>query len=241
MIYLILKMFVYLLVALGLGAAAGWLWRNREAVAREDRLERLLVDARSRVPQMDTTLRARDDRIAVLERELAARDEALEEQARQLAERDSALESLKRTAPPIPVRGVSGARSAPIDSDTPDDELTLHSGDPNDSTPLPVPRDLANSEDSLTDDDPASRAGAELAARLEETRRQLDDRQRELAAEQRKVAELTRERELQARSLRALEQQLEFAREEAGTAPAAAPPEDHPVEDCASARRSASG
>ena len=90
MIYLILKMFFYLVMALGLGAAAGWLLRNLLAAKTEEELQRQLLDTRARVPQMETLMRTRDEQIKRLKLDL-------DEKETQRKSAETELESLQRT------------------------------------------------------------------------------------------------------------------------------------------------
>lgn len=157
MIYLIGKIFIYLLIALGIGAAAGWLWRNLQAVDRESALERALMELRRRLPQIEMALRKRDEQLDAAHAELRAREEALSHQAELAAERDRLTEELERMR----------AQPAP----------------------------------------------AADARELAEARETVERLNKALQAEQRRVEELSRERELQNRALVALEQQLDMARD----------------------------
>jgi hypothetical protein len=89
MIYLALQISIYLLAALALGVAAGWLWRHRDAAAEQQALERRLIDSGHRLPSMEAALRDRDARIAGLEQSLAERNDVID---RALGERDLVLE-----------------------------------------------------------------------------------------------------------------------------------------------------
>ncbi|MAT84868.1 MAG: hypothetical protein CMD39_11335 [Gammaproteobacteria bacterium] len=239
MIFLIAKIFVYLLLALGLGAAAGWLWRHQQATGREAELEKALLDARSRLPQMETALRAREERVEVLGRELAARDEAVAAHEETVAARDRAVTELERACADLRQRlaeiEAAGTPETP-DHTAAEDELALHPGDPHagdtvvaaDPAPasdahgapvtLPEQPGLAadGADQSADAGTPPTVTEAEieaLEAELEETRAALASAQNALAGEQRRVTELTRERELQHHALKALEQQLELAQE----------------------------
>jgi chromosome segregation ATPase len=182
-IFLIAKIFVYLLVALGLGVAAGWLWRNLQAAGRETDIERSLMETRSRVPQLETALRARDERLEAALAEIEALQADVAGQAGLLAERDSIIAKLERNCAELRERVDAGAvaEAAPADADA---------------------------------EAAADGARRDLEMALAAVRDELERAQRTLTAEQRRVAELTRERELQRRSLDALEQQLDLARED---------------------------
>jgi IMP dehydrogenase/GMP reductase len=62
-IYLIFKMFVYLILAGGIGGPAGWLLRNLQAQQSEEKARRVVTDAKSKVPQLESLLRGRDEQV----------------------------------------------------------------------------------------------------------------------------------------------------------------------------------
>ncbi|MEM8767734.1 MAG: hypothetical protein AAGE43_09845 [Pseudomonadota bacterium] len=74
MIYLILKMFFYLLLALLAGGAAGWVLRHIMAAKQDEDMQRTLADARARVPQFESLIRSRDEQINRLKDELKDKD-----------------------------------------------------------------------------------------------------------------------------------------------------------------------
>jgi len=163
-IYLVIRIFVYLLFALALGVAAGWLWRNREAAGHHGALERALMDSRARLPQMETALRASEARLDAVMAELEAREEELATRHERLTAERHRAEELERACAVLEARLEAAAVASPP----------------------PEPQA-----------DPG----------------ELERMRRALAAEQRRVEELGRERELQRGALAALEQQLELARE----------------------------
>jgi predicted RNase H-like nuclease (RuvC/YqgF family) len=73
-IFLILKMFVYLLLALAAGVGAGWVLRHIAAAKQEEDMQRTLADARARVPQFESLIRSRDEQIKRLKEELKEKD-----------------------------------------------------------------------------------------------------------------------------------------------------------------------
>lgn len=236
MMFLVAKIFIYLLLALGLGAAAGWLWRNLQAVTREVALERQLIETRGRMPQLESAMRSREQQLQTALADLKARDEAIAEQQAAVAERDRLAAELARTAEDL--RRRRDAESAAPAAAGEDQELTLHPGNPGEDaepsaaegTGLTAAAALrvesaasAEPSPSVAEAQAAARS-AELAAahaaerdalqqQLGETTAELERVRKSLTTEQRRVEELTRERELQNLSLRALEQQLEIARE----------------------------
>ncbi|MFU8813730.1 MAG: hypothetical protein ACNA7W_00175 [Pseudomonadales bacterium] len=238
MIYLIGKMFVYLLLSLGLGVGAGWLLRNIQATLREETLERQLMEARSRLPQMETALRKQEDRLGGLRGELRARDEALADHAEQLAARDRAVAELERNCAELNKRLAAADRVGGAASTVAaDDELELHPGDPEVAQargPSANQASAGGASAGGASAGGASAAAAEpaIAARTDhvpghgsassDPGTELAQARQALEAERQRIEGLMRERELQNASLRALEQQLELAREAAAAAPLAA-------------------
>jgi len=90
-IYLALKIFVYLALALCLGGVGGWLLRNLGAMRREEALGRELQEARRNLPALrdaldlrDVALAERDESISALEARLAAQQAVAAEAMTQL-------------------------------------------------------------------------------------------------------------------------------------------------------------
>jgi len=172
-IYLIVKMIVYLLCALVLGAVAGWLWRNVQAAAREQTLERQVMDARGRLPPLEARLENAERQLAAARDVLAGRDETVRLRNRE-------IEGLERTVLELQRRLADAQVAAPR-----------------------LGEDAAVAPDRVAALEGALRAAG---AELEQVRAAL-------AAEQRRVEGLMRERDLQHASLRALEQRLKIAQE----------------------------
>lgn len=111
MMFLILKIFVYLCVALGMGGGAGWLLRHLAAQKELEEMQRSLQESMAKVPKLESMVRARDERIKSLSNAQADQDEALkgsrvqdEQAARTLREKDleiarlqSRIETMQRT------------------------------------------------------------------------------------------------------------------------------------------------
>ena len=74
MIFLILKIALYLLLATIAGGAAGWVLRHLAAARQEEEMQRTLADARARVPQFESLIRSRDEQINRLKDELKDKD-----------------------------------------------------------------------------------------------------------------------------------------------------------------------
>ena len=64
MIFLLVKMFVYLVLAAIVGGGAGWLLRNLQAQKLEEDANRSANDAKSKLPQLESLLRSRDEQVA---------------------------------------------------------------------------------------------------------------------------------------------------------------------------------
>ena len=66
-------MFVYLVLAGAIGVAAGWLLRNLQAQQSEEMARRQVHDAKSKMPQLESLLRGRDEQITKLKEEIRER------------------------------------------------------------------------------------------------------------------------------------------------------------------------
>jgi septal ring factor EnvC (AmiA/AmiB activator) len=195
-IYLILKIFAYLICGLAIGVAAGWLWRNVQAAAREHTLERQLMDSRGRLPPLETSLRTCEERLGGLRGELRSRDETLHLRNREIDGLEHTCAELRQSLEAADQRladAVAAERRAARA-----DAARLAAKAASEATP----RDTAR----VRELESALKAAV---AELEETRAALE-------AEQRCMAGLVRERELQHAALQAMEQRLEMAREQQG-------------------------
>jgi chromosome segregation protein len=239
-IYLILKIFFYLFVALALGSAGGWLARNLVAARREDELQKAVTEARARVPQFESLMRARDQqvqrlkddnkdkdqRIAELTSQAHTLEESLRGKQRELARAASRNEALE-------LDGASGVASTdgsmespgrPGDLERLTEELARARRETADAVAeaaaaeaelARLRRDAGgrNAGGETTVDGAALERIKELEARLEQTADEHERLNRTLETERRRIAQLERERELQNRSLRVLHEQLEVERE----------------------------
>lgn len=96
MIYLIMKMFVYLAVALLAGFGAGWLTRNLMAAKKEDELHRTVSETKSRVPQFESLMRTRDEQMKTLRQELKEKDARIGELHEEMDAQDKTLKDKDR-------------------------------------------------------------------------------------------------------------------------------------------------
>ena len=179
MIFLILKIFVYLLLALAAGIGAGWLLRHMAATKQEEDMQRTLADARARVPQFESLIRSRDEQIKRLKEELRDKDVRINGLVDDVREAELSLKDRDRE-----LKAVTARQETLIDT-------------------AEAPVDPGATEDLK----------AELEARLEQKTEEYERLARSLEDEQRRIAELERERALQNQSLRVLHQQLELAEE----------------------------
>lgn len=261
MIFLILKMFIYLFLALVAGAGAGWILRHIAASKQDEEMQRTLSDARARVPQFESLIRSRDEQITRLKEDLKdkdvringlldeARDSEKElkeklREARELAARNQTLEVPESTDSAVE-RGETLAVEDDVITDSSITGSPAAEGSATDIQPLKeeivrLEQELSGAR-SQAADAMAEAAAAEaevvtlkaaleragkaegggqgsddvrdLEARLQQKATEYDRLAGELETEQRRVAELERERELQNRSLQVLHQQLELERE----------------------------
>ncbi|MEM1230103.1 MAG: hypothetical protein AAGI15_06160 [Pseudomonadota bacterium] len=264
MMFLILKIFVYLVIALLLGGAAGFLLRQLKAQSEAEELQRNLQDAKSKIPQLESLLRARDERIRQLSKSAEAHSEATkgsrvqdEEHARQLREKEMELQRLRsrvasleqeRTdglidgemlTPADPVENTAQQAAAqpapqvaaqpalqaePVPQATAEDGGAVEpAGETDDVLIVELHQEIERLKEELAgaaialevaqDNGALEQELRELRARLRQKAEDYERLQSQLEHEQRKVAELERERELQNKSLKVLHQQLEMARE----------------------------
>lgn len=237
MIYLILKIFGYLLVALLAGFASGWLFRNLVAIKKGEEQQSSLNDARSKLPQFESLLRGRDTQVNALKDDLekkeqnicdlmdAAREkeQALLKKTRELKRltkqglpdddsilEDADLETRSAEMPSIDEGEVTQARGAQTEA------LKMQIADLEKELEQAVQASLQAEAGALantTDADRDSNQVRELEARLRQQARDFERLSKSVQQERRKVVELERERELQHRSLQVLHQQLELERD----------------------------
>jgi chromosome segregation ATPase len=231
--FLILKISVYLLLALLAGMAAGWVLRHVSASTRDEELQKTLADARARVPQFETLLRSRDNQIARMRETQGERDEQIGALTERVRELEQSLKEKERALQRQ--RAVSGPATPGSDSKI-SAEGTGSDGDAGRIAELErqLEEACAQAGDAMAEAAATESELITLKARLErmtdgggqslEEMREVAERlnqktidyerlKNELEQERRRVAELERERELQNKSLQVLHQQLELERE----------------------------
>lgn len=104
MIFLILKIFVYLLLALLAGGVAGWVLRHIAAAKQDEEMQRTLADARARVPQFESLIRSRDEQIKRLKEDLKDKDVRINSLLDEAREKENALKENVREARQLAAR-----------------------------------------------------------------------------------------------------------------------------------------
>ncbi|MEM7078859.1 MAG: hypothetical protein AAF513_09545 [Pseudomonadota bacterium] len=218
MIFLVLKIFVYLLLAAAIGGAAGWLLRNLQAQKTEEDAQRAVHDAKSKVPQLETLLRSRDDQNKKLKLEVTERKGELQSMEQALRTAEQKQREQERELARLRTQGNSGAHKT---ADISELDFTDEQPSPavNDERVDQLKAQVISLQDELerraaqSVDEPLHEVETEaLRLQLANVERQLTRAQQDLALEREKVQELERERELQNKSLQVLHQQLEMER-----------------------------
>ncbi len=243
MIYLILKIFGYLLIALLAGFASGWLLRNLLAVKKDEELHSSLNDARAKLPQFESLLRGRDQQVKGLKDDLETKDQKIRELMNAANETKKALlkktQDLKRltkqpTTNDAIVLADADIENTSANTSSNEEGEILDKGEAaadyarqTEALKMQVAgleRELeqavqatlqaeANALADTTDADWDSGQVQELEARLRQQAQDFERLSKSLEQERRKVAELERERVLQHKSLQVLHQQLELERD----------------------------
>jgi hypothetical protein len=219
-IYLIFKMFVYLILAGGIGGAAGWLLRNLQAQQSEEKARRAVTDAKSKVPQVESLLRGRDEQVTKLKEEV--RERRIENKA--LAEEIKAGEKKANELQREANRWRQSAETKKEFSiDDRSDEESEHGAD---ELIAELSGEITLLKEQLAEGEhaaPHSQAYQEryelVSAELDASRLQtsqmekaMDTAQTDLKRNQQTLSVLERERELQNKSLKVLHQQLDLER-----------------------------
>lgn len=210
MIYLLLQMFVYLVVAAAMGAAAGWLWRNLAAQKTDEDARRQVNESKSKLPQLESLLRSRDEQLGKLKDQLSeikkqAKTESRQhnELQQQLRKQDQEIHRLKNSS-----ASTNSANEFLLDEvshQVEDSELQ--------EKYLVVAAELeALQMQQKAREQEFSQLQRGLVGKVEELTMQLTSANQELSLEKDKVSELEREQELHSKSLLVLHQQLEMER-----------------------------
>ena len=219
MIFLIGKMFVYLVLAAGIGGAAGWLYRNLQAQRTEESAARAVNDAKAKLPQLESLLRGRDEQITKLKEQLKESKADLGAQAQEARGLEQQLREQERLAK----RWEQSAKAKQTDSVEDYDLDADESGDTDDLiAELSLEISRLKSELASAQTQPQASTGSDetllqvevedLRANLRKAESDLEAALADLKHEQNRNSELERERDLQAKSMKVLHQQLDLER-----------------------------
>ena len=218
MTFLIVKILAYLVTAGVIGFAAGWLFRNLQGQKVAEQAQRSVHDAKSKVPQLESLLRGRDDQIKKLKEEAKEYREALKAKDQEVADKERELMEQKRETNKYK-QSQEAKKEFSFDGDDEDDASDLIAELSREITSLKAELKVAEATTtgaSLTEPQLDTAVfETEITALRDETIRlkdALQDASANLEREQSTVAELERERELQNKSLKVLHQQLELER-----------------------------
>ena len=169
MIYLIMKMFVYLAVALLAGFGAGWLMRNLMAGKKEEEMQRTLSETKSRLPQFESLMRSRDEQMKTLRQELKDKDARIGELHEEMGMQDKTLKDKDRE-----LRNAQG-RLAAVDPDetASDSHSELSEVDMTGGKPLDY-ADVDVDVDADTNTDTNSSSDHELAVEVRRLEREVE-------------------------------------------------------------------
>jgi len=223
MMFLIGKIFIYLLLAGGIGGAAGWLARNLQAQRTEENAQRSVTDVKAKLPQLESLLRGRDEQIQKLKAEIADRKAAASELEQELRAGEQTLREQQRVSArlqqTVDARQSKSLTDFDLSADGEQDTDTTDT----DNLIAELSAEIARLKAQLAEPAPlqATTDADETLLQIEtealrnklvSTEGKLNAIHADLLQEQNKVSELERERELQNKSLQVLHQQLELER-----------------------------
>ena len=91
MIYLVLNIALFLIVAAGIGFGVGWVLRQQTGANQESEMRRGTMEIKSRIPQLETTIRNRDREMTRLNLELQDSQARIPELAQSMRDRDAVV------------------------------------------------------------------------------------------------------------------------------------------------------
>ncbi|MCP5179981.1 MAG: hypothetical protein H6993_06150 [Pseudomonadales bacterium] len=208
MIYLVGRIFLYLLVATLIGGVAGWQLVRRRMQRQLDLERRTVSAARLELSQREQELTRLSQRVDELESLPAAVPSAdtveVEALRDQLAQRFAELDAMRRAFEELKQEQAS----AHMNEEAGNNLITvLHA----EIARLRAENEALKEARPKSPDD-LTMMVRDLEGRLVRKLNEIDRLQQSLAGEERKVLELERERELQDKSLHVLHQQLELER-----------------------------
>jgi len=224
MIFLIVKIFVYLVVAAITGGAAGWLMRNLQAQKSEEETTRAMNDAKSKLPQLEAIVRGRDDLLKKAKTELDQAKNELNEQVKENKSNQQKAREQERELKRL-------QQSAEAHSATDSSSLVME-GEGLDGDANGLIAELSQEINRLKAElDAGGAAGGQGVAKpdavdeslmqvefdarqvqLNSVERKLSRAEKDLSSERDKLREFYCERELQTNSIHVLHQQLEMER-----------------------------
>lgn len=219
MTFLILKILLYLILALGVGLVAGWLIRNLQAQKSEESAQRAVHDAKAKLPQLESMIRSRDDQSNKLKNELNDTKNVAKQMQQELRQMEVKLRDAERDA-----KRWQQAADAKKSADGHETLGLDETDDSSDQLITELSQEIARLKAQLQEatrgavqaqqqDDGLSQTEFDaLQLQFANTRRELKSVANELKLERDRVVELERERELQNKSLQVLHQQLELER-----------------------------
>ncbi len=216
MSFLIIKIFVYLVLASVIGFGAGWLYRNWQSRRTTAHSQRVMYDAKAKVLELESLLQGRDDQFRKLKFQIKQRREELQVKEQELGEKErEILEQRRQLYHFVHAQGAAA--------------LLAVTGEREDEVSDPIAellREIATLKTELeaTGNRPTSEVqptmGAEaleteVLALREQTARLdtgLKEASADLVRQRENVSSLEHERELQNKLLKVLHQQLQLAR-----------------------------
>jgi len=222
MTYLATQIAAYLFAALVVGFMTGWLMRRASANSDHASMHRQLVDIKSRIPQLETAVRHREQQIVRLKEELDATAGKFDSMTHNLQERERTIGDRDRTLSLLRSEIAVLKQSAPTD---PDYDLPVR----DDRKVQELEERLRDRDAQITDfarrlaDSVARPIGStppETVKRLRELEEEAATRAKDLRVatdtlgdRDKRILDLDRERERQDKWMGVLTEQLETSRE----------------------------
>jgi chromosome segregation ATPase len=217
MTFLILKMFVYLILAGVTGFGAGWLMRHIQGQRADERWRLAAQEANAKVPEFESLLQGREDQIRALEVALDANREEMRDKDEVLASKNLALQenerALKRYLENSKLtQGLTFNEESSTHSEVSDQCAALDADEEANMLITELSREIVSLKAELKNAPTASTVLTGLKHRVTELEQALELASEDLDRERTAIAALESERELQNRSLKLLHQQLQHAR-----------------------------
>ena len=213
MIFLLSKIFVYLVLAAVIGAFAGWLLRNLKAQQREESAQRELSDMQAQMSQVESLLRGRDEQLSKMKLELNTRlqetshsGDRVSDLERELSEQKREVEKWRERAQ---LAQAAELLDGVFDHDVGEDDDVNEVISALSQEIIDLKQKLETQQQAVPVD--ANRVD-EMNQRVAELEKQLVSAEEALKQERVMRSDLERERELQNQSLKVLHRQLKLDR-----------------------------